>query len=41
MHGFASGNRVNENATKMMQILASRMTNREIRAVASYIQGLH
>jgi hypothetical protein len=25
----------------MMQILASRMTNREIRAVASYIQGLH
>jgi cytochrome c553 len=41
LHGFASGNRVNENATKMMQILASRMTNREIRAVASYIQGLH
>jgi mono/diheme cytochrome c family protein len=24
-----------------MQILASRMTDREIRAVASYIQGLH
>jgi mono/diheme cytochrome c family protein len=24
-----------------MQILASRMTNREIQAVASYIQGLH
>jgi cytochrome c553 len=41
MHGFASGNRVNENAKKMMQILASRMTNREISAVASYIQGLH
>ncbi len=41
MHGFASGNRVNENAKKMMQILASRMTNREIRAVSSYIQGLH
>jgi cytochrome c553 len=41
MHGFAEGKRVNENATKMMQILASRMTNREIRAVASYIQGLH
>ncbi|NNG12903.1 MAG: cytochrome c4 [Halobacteria archaeon] len=41
LHGFASGNRVNENATKMMQILASRMTNREIQAVASYIQGLH
>ena len=41
MHGFAEGKRVNENSLKMMQILASRMTNREIRAVASYIQGLH
>jgi cytochrome c553 len=41
MHGFAEGRRVNENAKKMMQILATRMTNREIRAVASYIQGLH
>jgi len=41
LHGFAEGKRVNENSLKMMQILASRMTNREIRAVASYIQGLH
>lgn len=41
LHGFAEGKRVNENAKKMMQILASRMTNREIKAVASYIQGLH
>jgi cytochrome c553 len=41
LHGFAEGKRVNENAVKMMQILASRMTNREIRAVATYIQGLH
>ena len=41
MHGFAEGTRHNENAIKMMQILASRMTNREIKAVASYIQGLH
>jgi len=41
LHGFAEGKRVNENAVKMMQILAARMTNREIRAVASYIQGLH
>ena len=41
LHGFAEGKRVNENARKMMQILASRMTNREIKAVASYIQGLH
>ena len=41
LHGFAEGKRVNENARKMMQILASRMTNREIRAVTSYIQGLH
>jgi len=41
LRGFASGNRVNENAKRMMQILAERMTDREIRAVASYIQGLH
>jgi cytochrome c553 len=41
LRGFASGQRHNENARKMMQILASRMTDREIRAVASYIQGLH
>ena len=41
LHGFAEGKRHNENAKKMMQILAARMTNREIRAVASYIQGLH
>jgi cytochrome c553 len=41
LHGFAEGKRVNENSVKMMQILSSRMTNREIRAVASYIQGLH
>jgi cytochrome c553 len=41
LRGFASGQRQNENAKKMMQILASRMTDHEIRAVASYIQGLH
>ena len=41
LHGFADGNRINENSIKMMQITASRMTNKEIRAVASYIQGLH
>jgi len=41
LRGFANGKRVNENAKKMMQILSSRMTEREIRAVASYIQGLH
>jgi cytochrome c553 len=41
LHGFAEGKRVNENAKKMMQLLARRMTNREMRAVSSYIQGLH
>ena len=41
LHGFAEGNRVNENSITMMQIIANRMTNKEIRAVASYIQGLH
>lgn len=41
LHGFAEGNRINENSIQMMQIIASRMTNKEIRAVSSYIQGLH
>ena len=41
LHGFAEGQRLNENARKVMQILAARMTNREIRAVSSYIQDLH
>ena len=41
LHGFADGNRINENSITMMQITASRMTNKEIRAVASYMQGLH
>jgi cytochrome c553 len=41
LHGFAEGNRINENSIKMMQLIARRMTNREIRAVASYVQGLH
>lgn len=41
LRGFASGQRNNESAKKIMQPLASRMTDAEIRAVASYIQGLH
>ncbi len=41
LHGFAEGKRGNENSKKMMELLAKRMTNREIRAVAAYIQGLH
>ena len=41
LHGFAEGNRINENSIQMMQLIASRMTNKEIRAVSSYIQGLH
>ena len=41
LRGFASGQRKNDNAKKIMQPLASRMTDAEIRAVASYIQGLH
>ena len=41
LRGFASGQRRNENAKRMMQGLASKMTDHEIRAVASYIQGLH
>lgn len=41
LHGFAEGKRGNENSKKMMELLAKRMTNLEIRAVAAYIQGLH
>ncbi len=37
---FASGERAND-AGKMMRSIASKMTEAEMKAVASYIQGLH
>ena len=37
---FRSGTRKNDPG-KMMQNVAARMTDAEIRAVASYMQGLH
>ena len=40
MKDFRSGARTND-PNKMMQNIAERMTDREIEAVASYMQGLH
>jgi cytochrome c553 len=37
---FRSGERAND-AGKMMQNIAARMTDDEMKAVASYIEGLH
>ncbi|MFQ5642897.1 MAG: c-type cytochrome [Thiogranum sp.] len=40
LNAFKSGERSND-AGKMMRTIASKMTDREIKAVASYVQGLH
>lgn len=40
LHAFAAGERDND-AGKMMRNIAGKMTEKEIRAVASYVQGLH
>ena len=40
MKDFRSGKRTND-ANKMMQIIAEKMSDKEIKAVASYISGLH
>lgn len=40
LHAFKSGERDND-AGKMMRNIASKMTEQEIQAVASYVQGLH
>jgi cytochrome c553 len=40
LRAFKSGERDND-AGKMMRNIAGRMTEKEIRAVASYVQGLH
>ncbi|MGD8672757.1 MAG: c-type cytochrome [Thiogranum sp.] len=40
LHAFKSGERDND-AGKMMRNIAARMTDKEIQAVASYVQGLH
>lgn len=40
LKGFRAGNREND-AGKMMQGVAAKMTDEEIAAVSSYIQGLH
>jgi len=40
LHAFKSGER-NNDAGKMMRNIAGKMTDKEIQAVASYVQGLH
>lgn len=40
LHNFRSGDRSNDPG-KMMRNVASRMSDDEIKAVASYVQGLH
>ena len=40
LNTFKSGERSND-AGKMMRTIASKMTEQEIKAVASYVQGLH
>ncbi|HHH42887.1 MAG TPA: cytochrome c4 [Gammaproteobacteria bacterium] len=40
LNAFGSGERSND-AGKMMRTIAGKMTDKEIRAVASYVQGLH
>jgi cytochrome c553 len=41
MDAFRAGTRKNEQAMKIMQGIAARMTEDEIQAVSSYIEGLH
>lgn len=40
LHAFKSGER-NNDAGRMMRNIADKMTDKEIQAVASYVQGLH
>ncbi|HHO67523.1 MAG TPA: c-type cytochrome, partial [Gammaproteobacteria bacterium] len=40
LHAFKKGQRSND-AGKMMRAIAAKMTEEEIKAVASYVQGLH
>lgn len=38
---FREGNRTNDGDTKIMQSIAAKLSNKDIEAVSSYIQGLH
>lgn len=40
LHNFWNGDRANDGA-KMMRIIASKLTDQEMKAVAEYISGLH
>lgn len=41
MRAFQSGDRTNDGTGNPMQVVAERMTDQEIEAVASYVSGLH
>ncbi|MDX1481056.1 MAG: c-type cytochrome [Woeseiaceae bacterium] len=41
LRDYASGARTSDGPTRMMRDIASRLTEDEIRAVSSYLQGLH
>ena len=38
---FREGNRTNDGDTKIMQSISAKLSNKDIEAVSSYIQGLH
>jgi cytochrome c553 len=38
---FREGNRTNDGDTLVMQSIASKLSNKDIEALASYVQGLH
>ncbi|CAD5203014.1 c-type cytochrome [Pseudomonas sp. FEN] len=38
---FREGNRTNDGDTKIMQSIAAKLSNKDIEAVSSYVQGLH
>ncbi|HHA3852339.1 TPA: cytochrome c, partial [Pseudomonas aeruginosa] len=38
---FREGTRTNDGDTKIMQSIAAKLSNKDIAAISSYIQGLH
>ncbi|BCQ58361.1 hypothetical protein PBOI14_01110 [Pseudomonas sp. Boi14] len=38
---FREGNRTNDGDTLVMRSIAGKLSNKDIEAVSSYIQGLH
>ena len=38
---FREGNRTNDGDTMIMRAIAAKLSNKDIAAVSSYVQGLH